>query len=103
MIARTSTVCHTFDFAGATATHHCKLPMSSVQLQELQFSVLHQHEGLHQSSQEEPFLRLGNEAIADPVVERAWSRADPSTALPNLCETPNCSWLGLCSRASPHE
>lgn len=68
VIARTFTVCHTFNFAGATSTHHCKHSMSSVQLQELLTSVLHQHEGLHQSSQEDPFLRLGNEAT-----NRWWS------------------------------
>lgn len=68
VIARTSTVCHTFNFAGATATHHCKLPVSSVQFQELWSSALHQHEGLHQSSQEEPFVSLGNEATS-----RGWS------------------------------
>lgn len=64
VIARISTVCHAFNFAGATATHYCILPMLSLQLQELLSSVLHQHEGLHQSSHEEPFLRLGNEATS---------------------------------------
>lgn len=105
VIARTSTVCHTFNLQVPPLHITANFPCCHWNSRSYCLVFCTSMRVCTSPAKKSPSSgwEMRPQAIPDPVVERVWSRADPSTALPNLCETLNCSWLGLCSRAAPHE